>query len=73
MYALRSLIAETATATSTSKRAEEQLGETLMDGWVWKQGQRFKNWKRRWFVLRGSKLIYYKDESVRSLYVCLFI
>jgi hypothetical protein len=35
-------------------------------GWLTKQGGFIKNWKKRWFVLQGTKLHYYED-NVRSL------
>lgn len=30
------------------------------DGWLTKQGGSWKNWKRRWFVLKGDCLYYFK-------------
>lgn len=32
----------------------------LRAGWLMKQGHRFKTWKRRFFVLRGPELAYYR-------------
>lgn len=33
-------------------------------GWAYKQGSKIKNWKKRFFVLRGRELIYYASQSV---------
>lgn len=32
-------------------------------GFLLKQGHRVKSWKRRWFVLRGRYLLYYKKPT----------
>lgn len=34
----------------------------LKSGYLLKKGERRKNWKKRWFVLRNAKLAYYKDD-----------
>jgi hypothetical protein len=38
------------------------------DGYLIKKGEVVKNWKKRWFVLHGSLLCYYKKPpgKVRS-------
>jgi len=39
-----------------------------MEGWLQKRGGKghtFKNWKKRWFTLRGSSLSYFSDLPVR--------
>jgi hypothetical protein len=33
------------------------------DGWLTKQGGSIKTWKRRWFVLKGRQLYYFKGQS----------
>lgn len=39
------------------------LDDTVqMEGWLEKQGHVMKGWKRRYFVLKTSRLIYYTDE-----------
>lgn len=35
-------------------------------GWLEKEGAMVKNWKKRWFVLQGNSLHYYKDKDVRT-------
>ncbi len=35
-------------------------------GYLTKQGGPLQTWKRRWFILRGNTLCYYKDESVMN-------
>ena len=37
-----------------------------MKGWMTKKGAVRKNWSRRWFELRGTSLVYYKDEHATS-------
>ncbi|KNC51884.1 NOD3 protein [Thecamonas trahens ATCC 50062] len=37
--------------------------QILMKGYVNKKGRRVRNWKRRFFVLRGGTLSYYTDET----------
>jgi hypothetical protein len=39
--------------------------EIIKEGYLTKLGGIVKNWRRRWFVLRGNILNYYKTPSVR--------
>lgn len=32
-----------------------------MEGWLHKQGDRYKTWNKRWFVLKGANLFYFKS------------
>ncbi|KAG0797336.1 hypothetical protein G6F26_001545 [Rhizopus arrhizus] len=34
-----------------------------MEGWLYKQGDRYKNWNKRWFVLKGNNLFYFKSPK----------
>ncbi|KAG1457702.1 hypothetical protein G6F46_007109 [Rhizopus delemar] len=34
-----------------------------MEGWLYKQGDRYKNWNKRWFVLKGVNLFYFKSPK----------
>ncbi|KAI6125041.1 PH-domain-containing protein [Pisolithus croceorrhizus] len=35
----------------------------IKSGYLWKKGERRKNWKKRWFVLRPAHLAYYKTSA----------
>jgi len=39
------------------------LGPGEHSGWMTKQGGSYKSWKRRWFVLKGNKLYYFKSKK----------
>ncbi|ETW83329.1 hypothetical protein HETIRDRAFT_157067 [Heterobasidion irregulare TC 32-1] len=46
-----------------------KAGESdLRAGYLWKKGERRKNWKRRWFVLRPAHLAYYKTSAEYQLH-----
>src|SRR5687768_11188867 len=40
--------------------------EVTKEGFLIKQGGSIKTWKRRWFILKGSNLFYYKAPAVSS-------
>ncbi|KAF9570647.1 hypothetical protein EC968_001534 [Mortierella alpina] len=42
-------------------------GQILKSGYLHKKGERLKIWKKKWFVLRTSKLAYYKDSKEYEL------
>ncbi|KAG0266257.1 hypothetical protein BG011_002954 [Mortierella polycephala] len=44
-----------------------QEGQILKAGYLVKKGERIKMWKKKWFVLRTSKLAYYKDDKEYEL------
>lgn len=47
------------------ENARELLSEVVIrSGFLQKRSEMHKRWKRRWFVLRASRLAYYKNEKV---------
>jgi len=38
----------------------------LKEGWLWKQGGRVKNWKRRWFIITDGCLFYFETRTVKK-------
>jgi serine/threonine protein kinase len=52
---LRSLVKAMA---APDARPADDLGPVVKEGWGTKQGGHIKTWKKRWFVLRGTTLIY---------------
>jgi hypothetical protein len=39
-----------------------------MEGWLYKQGCKYKKWNKRWFVLKGPNLFYFKSPKVNKYY-----
>lgn len=42
----------------------------IREGWLWKKGGRYKNWKRRWFILNDGCLYYFEltaDKEPRGI------
>jgi cytohesin len=35
----------------------------IREGWLWKQGGRYKTWKQRWFILAEGCLYYFESKS----------
>ncbi|KAF9955644.1 hypothetical protein BGZ72_003564 [Mortierella alpina] len=59
--------AETPCEWASVSRATLQDGQIIKAGYLMKKGERLKIWKRKWFVLRTSKLAYYKDNKEYEL------
>ena len=58
------MASDKARETRAAPRIELQGGAL---GWLFKQGRRRRNWKRRWAVLRAGCLCYYADEAAKVL------
>lgn len=57
---------------SVSQRREKLETRDVKAGFLVKQGHKVRNWKRRWFVLRGHCLVYYrKPTDVEPAGVCV--
>jgi serine/threonine protein kinase len=39
------------------------LGSLVKEGWCKKQGGHIKTWKKRWFILRGTTLLYFTKKG----------
>ena len=39
-------------------------GKPDMEGWLHKQSDKYKTWNKRWFVLKGPNLFYFKSPKV---------
>ncbi|KAI8094935.1 uncharacterized protein B0P05DRAFT_576982 [Gilbertella persicaria] len=52
---------------NTIRRSEDILSDGSaqpdMEGWLYKQGDKYKTWNKRWFVLKGSNLFYFKSPK----------
>jgi hypothetical protein len=46
--------------------AIEYWKEPERAGWLMKQGEHIKTWRRRWFVLKGGKIFWFKDQHVSA-------
>lgn len=44
--------------------------ESEVEGWLWKEGEYNVTWRRRWFVIEGEDLVYYKTNVCSLACVC---
>lgn len=57
-------------STTMSRRSEDvvSLADVSvapdMEGWLYKQGDKYKTWNKRWFVLKSNNLFYFKSPKV---------
>ena len=53
----------------------EEIGNATpdMEGWLHKQGCKYKKWNKRWFVLKGPNLFYFKSPKVSARVHVLFL
>lgn len=49
-----------------SNRASEAFQAPEHEGWLHKQSDKYKTWNKRWFVLKGTNLFYFKSPKVRK-------
>ena len=52
-----------ATASPTAPGGRSTAGNGGAQGWLWKQGQNVRNWKRRWFVLESQSMTYFAEPG----------
>lgn len=60
----RASAAKSQIANDTGSRASQQ--GVIYRGWLLKKGQHFKTWKRRYFVLTRTTLVYYRTSNVKG-------
>jgi len=61
--------------SSSPKRAGEVAAEeskTVCSGYVMKCGSKRRNWRKRWFLLSGEKLMYTGSHMVCIYILCIF-
>ncbi|KAF9930940.1 hypothetical protein FBU30_011049 [Linnemannia zychae] len=57
-------VAAEANAPGSGIVSSEQLeSKVVRSGYLLKLGNKYKTWRKRWFVLRGDKLTYYKNHK----------
>ncbi|KAF9582168.1 hypothetical protein BGW38_000556 [Lunasporangiospora selenospora] len=57
-------VAVAANAPGSGLVTDEQIGSKVVrQGYLVKLGNTYKTWRKKWFVLRGDKLTYYKNSK----------
>ncbi|KAK6533526.1 hypothetical protein TWF694_002465 [Orbilia ellipsospora] len=65
----RSLSLDIATAFSpVDERGAFMHDKIFKESWLHQRTRKTKNWKRRWYVLRGSAISIYKDSNEKKLH-----
>lgn len=54
---------------NTNNEVLKNIGIPDHCGWLKKQGDRYRNWKNRFCILKGSTLYYLKSDKVNIYYV----
>ena len=61
--------------TAMGRRSEdvsmmhEATASPEMEGWLYKQGDKYKTWNKRWFVLKTNNLFYFKSPKVTHIFI----
>ncbi|KAL9544085.1 hypothetical protein MBANPS3_007800 [Mucor bainieri] len=50
-------------ATAPTTHHDDNSTFPECEGWVYKQSDRYKTWNKRWFVLHGTNLFYFKNPK----------
>ena len=50
--------------TGAGSQANTSITQAEMEGWIQKMGSLRRNWKERYMVLEGEKLLYFEDETL---------
>lgn len=53
-------------ASTTAEGTVQFFHSAEHAGWLWKQGEHIRTWRKRWFVLKHGKLAWFKDANVTS-------
>ncbi|XP_078522771.1 rho GTPase-activating protein 25 isoform X2 [Lissotriton helveticus] len=73
MFRSKSVMTGDHTAAAKGPLSPPALEPALKAGWLKKQRSIVRNWQARYFVLRGQRLSYYKDEEDGKAQGCLFL
>jgi hypothetical protein len=51
----------------------KSIGIPDYEGWLKKQGDKYKTWKNRFCILKGSNLYYLKSDKVKIISFCILV
>ncbi|KAI7906384.1 uncharacterized protein BX663DRAFT_427304 [Cokeromyces recurvatus] len=63
MNQLQNVLSIHSPATRQSEEVASYSDIPDMEGWLYKQGDKYKNWNKRWFVLKAYNLYYFKNPK----------